>query len=169
MRVMRTYFSSRQILLLTVFSQVCAWEGAFLHSLDFYWDPEDTGKKASEKRSWASWEEMFWAHKSFSSPLCNKGLQRVVKGGRAADSSGSTVWGCWAVLVAPTSWYWTEMFHGRKDEAGCGKWEPPSWPCPQRDETAWQGETEAGKSQRYIPQLFIWYETKATSPNHCVD
>lgn len=36
------------------------------------------------------------------------------------------------------------MFHGTKDEAGCGRWEPLSWPSPQHDETASQGEKEAG-------------------------
>lgn len=35
------------------------------------------------------------------------------------------------------------MFHGRKGGAGCGRWEPPSWPYPRHDETALQGETGA--------------------------
>lgn len=110
-------------------------------------------------RSWntrekSTWEkimtfmrtDMFWAHKnSFDILLCNKGLQRVVKGVQAADSSGSMAWGCWVVLADPTSWCWTEMLHGTKDEAGCGRWEPPSWPYPQHDERVWRGETEAEK------------------------
>lgn len=95
--------------------------------------------------------DMFWAHEnSFNILLCNKGLQKVVKGGQAADSSGSMAWGCWAVLADPTSWCWTVMFHGRKDEAGCGRWEPPSWPYPQHDERKWRGETEAEKQNQMV-------------------
>lgn len=42
------------------------------------------------------------------------------------------------------------MFHGRKDEAGCGRWEPPSWPYPQHDERVWRGETEAEKQKQMV-------------------
>lgn len=74
---------------------------------------------------------------------CSTGLLRASVEARAAGSSGSRVWGCWAAPGGPTSWCWRGTYCGRRGEAGCGRWAPPSWTSPQRAETVWAGETGA--------------------------
>lgn len=79
---------------------------------------------------------------------CSRGLLRAGVEALAAGSSGSRVWGCWAAPGGPTSWCWRGRYCGRRGEAGCGRWAPPSWPSPQRAERGWGGETGAEMRKR---------------------
>lgn len=74
---------------------------------------------------------------------CSTELLRAGVEALAASSSGSRVWGCWAAPGGPTSWCWRGRYCGRRGEAGCGRWAPPSWPSPQRVERGSGGETGA--------------------------